>query len=96
MSEKIAARRLTLSECLGRALSIALRAIDSSLPIASRAVSQPTGAMGINTWALFKRTLIYLDIYRKYAGAQSTKEPVKCMENQNDWKRRWKAHLRAR
>ena len=40
-------------------------------------------------------TLTYVDILKKDAGAQSTNELAGCMENRDDWKRRWKARLRT-
>ena len=40
-------------------------------------------------------TLTYVDVLKKDAGAQSTNELAGCMENRDDWRRRWKARLRT-
>ena len=37
----------------------------------------------------------YVDVLKKDAGAESTNELARCMENRDDWKRRWRARLRT-
>ena len=37
----------------------------------------------------------YVDVLKKDAGTESTNELARCMENRDDWKRRWRARLRT-
>ena len=37
----------------------------------------------------------YVDVLKKDAGAESTNELARCMENRDDWKCRWRARLRT-
>lgn len=47
-------------------------------------------------WSQERPTLTEVDILKKdAAGAQSTNELGICVENQDDWKQRWRARLRT-
>ena len=82
VSEKIAVRRMRLSGHCQR---------HGELSASELVLWEPTHGRRSRG----RPTLTYVDILKKDAGAQSTKELAGCMKNRDDWKRRWKARLRT-
>ncbi|KAJ8381294.1 hypothetical protein SKAU_G00020720 [Synaphobranchus kaupii] len=82
VSEKIAARRMRLAgHCLRH----------RELPASELVLWEPTHGRRSRG----RPTLTYVDVLKKDAGAQSTDELARCMENRDDWRRRWRARLRT-
>ena len=82
VSDKIAARRMRLAGHCQR---------HQELPASKLVLWEPTHGHRSRG----RPTLTYVDVLKRDAGAQSTSELAGCMENRDDWKRRWKARLRT-
>ena len=82
VSEKIAVRRMKLAGHCQR---------HRELPASKVVLWEPTHGRRSRG----RPKLTYVDILKKDVGAQSTDELARCMENRDDWKRRWKACLRT-
>ena len=82
VSDKIAARRMRLAGHCQR---------HPELPASKLVLWEPTHGHRSRG----RPTITYVDVLKKDAGAQSTSELAGCMENRDDWKRRWKACLRT-
>ena len=82
VSEKIAVRRMRLAGHCHR---------HRELPAQKLVLWEPTHGHRSRG----RPTSTYVDVLRKDAGAESTKELTRCMENRDDWRRRWKAGLRT-
>ena len=82
VSGKIAARRMRLAGHCRR---------HPELPASKLVLWEPTHGHRSRG----RPALTYVDILKKDAGAQSTKELERCMENRDDWKQRWLARLRT-
>ena len=82
VSDKIAVRRLRLAGHCQR---------HRELPASKLVLWEPTHGHRSRG----RPALTYVDILKKDAGAQSTMELARCMENRDDWKQRWKARLRT-
>ena len=82
VSDKIAARRMKLAGHCQR---------HQELPASKLVLWEPTHGYRSRG----RPTLTYVDVLKRDAGAQSTSELAGCMENRDDWKRRWKARLRT-
>ena len=82
VSEKVAARRMRLAGHCQR---------HQELPASKLVLWEPTHGHRSRG----RPTLTYVDVLKKDAGAQSTNELARCMENRDDWKQRWRARLRT-
>ena len=82
VSEKIAVRRMRLAGHCHR---------HENLPASKLVLWEPSHGRRSRG----RPTLTYVDVLKKDAGAKSTKELAKCMENRDDWRLRWKARLRT-
>ena len=82
VSQKIAARRMRLAGHCQR---------HQELPASKLVLWDPTHGHRSRG----RPTLTYVDVLKSDAGAQSTNELARCMENRDDWKRRWRARLRT-
>ena len=82
VSEKIAVRRMRLAGHCHR---------HQELPVKRLVLWEP--AHGHRSRG--RPTPTYVDVLKKDAGAESTNELARCMENRDDWKRRWRARLRT-
>lgn len=82
VSNKIAVRRMRLAGHCRR---------HRELPASKLVLWEPTHGHRSRG----RPTLTYVDILKRDAGAQSTNELARCMENRDDWRQRWKARLRT-
>ena len=81
VSEKVAVRRMRLAGHCQR---------HQELPASKLVLWEPTHGHRSRG----RPRLTFVDVL-KDAGAQSTNELARCMENRDDWKQRWRARLRT-
>ena len=82
VSDKIAARRMRLAGHCQR---------HQELPANKLVLWEPTHGHRSRG----RPTSTYVDVLKKDSGARNTSELAGCMENRDDWKRRWRARLRT-
>ena len=82
VSEKIAVRRMRLAGHCHR---------HQDLPAKKLVLWEPTHGHRSRG----RPTPTFVDVLKKDAGAESTNELARCMENRDDWRRRWRTRLRT-